>query len=184
MYNIATSSSYVNKFKFTVTPTTCLNPAKITWSFTAPTTTDCTFTGLKDSGDATLYSVTSVCTKLQPGDPPHLTIVVSAMQNSWVDVSGSYSEIQTEEESVPLTLTADCSMPWLSGNQQTMPQINATFGSASVLNSATLNLDLVLLNKRKVYCGVPTCNFQILGAGDSITPTSPTTYNQLTIFNN
>ena len=53
-----------------------------------------------------------------------------------------------------------------------------------MLNSATLNLDLVLLNKRKVYCGVPTCNFQILGVGDSLTPTSSTTYNQLAIFNN
>jgi len=53
-----------------------------------------------------------------------------------------------------------------------------------VLNSATLNLDLVLLNKRKVYCGVPTCNFQILGVGDSLTPTSSITYNQLAIFNN
>jgi len=75
-------------------------------------------------------------------------------------------------------------MPWLSGTQQTLPQINATFGSASVLNSATLNLDLVLLNKRKVYCGVPTCNFQILGLGDSLTPTSSTTSNQLAIFYN
>ena len=53
-----------------------------------------------------------------------------------------------------------------------------------MLNSATLNLDLVLLNKRKVYCGVPTCNFQILGVGDSLTHTSSITYNQLAIFNN
>ena len=79
-----------------------------------------------------------------------------------------------------MKLNADCTIPWTSGTKNTLPQITAAFSSASVINSALLNLDLVLFLKKMAYCGNLDCKFQILGVGDSLNLETPTVYTQLT----